>query len=181
MDPTCTECFNTEGLLRSVRDQMMQFQRSLASGPSYSVARVILAVEEELQRKPLPEWIRLFPLGWVLINNTLIFSDKASLRSLVVDFRTRGVDLVIDYEPQGSGRDCHPAAGWIKELQARDDGLYARVDWTQQAQDYLGKKKYRYFSPIVRFDPETRKPYALMRVDLTEVPDFYHFVVSDGI
>jgi phage I-like protein len=84
------------------------------------------------------------------------------------------VDLVIDYEHQSLQGERAPAAGWIKELEARDDGLWARVDWTQQARDYLEKKEYRYFSPVLRLDPETRKPIALMHVGLTNVPAIKH-------
>ena len=84
------------------------------------------------------------------------------------------MDLVIDYEHQSLQGERAPAAGWIKDLEARDDGLWARVDWTQQARDYLEKKEYRYFSPVLRLDPETRRPIALMHVGLTNVPAIKH-------
>jgi phage I-like protein len=48
------------------------------------------------------------------------------------------------------------------------------VDWTHQAREYLEKKEYRYFSPVLRLDPETRKPLALMHVGLTNVPAIKH-------
>ena len=100
--------------------------------------------------------------------------DEASLRSMVEAYRTRGIDLVIDYEHQSLQGERAPAAGWIKDLEARGDGLWARVDWTQQARDYLAKKEYRYFSPVLRLDPETRRPTALMHVGLTNVPAINH-------
>ena len=100
--------------------------------------------------------------------------DEVSLRSMAADFRSRGVDLVIDYEHQSLQGERAPAAGWIKELEARGDGLWARVDWTRQARDYLEKKEYRYFSPVLRLDPETRRPVALMHMGLTNVPAIKH-------
>jgi len=100
--------------------------------------------------------------------------DEASLQAMVEAYRSRGVDLVIDYEHQSLQGERAPAAGWIKELEARPDGLWARVDWTQQARDYLEKKEYRYFSPVLKLDPETRKPTALMHVGLTNVPAINH-------
>jgi phage I-like protein len=100
--------------------------------------------------------------------------DEASLMSMAADFRSRGVDLVIDYEHQSLQGERAPAAGWIKELEARGDGLWARVDWTRQARDYLEKKEYRYFSPVLRLDPETRRPVALMHMGLTNVPAIKH-------
>jgi phage I-like protein len=124
----------------------------------------------------LPEWIRVLPLGKVeLADHREPFTvDEESLGFMVAAFRSRGVDLVIDYEHQSMNGDRAPAAGWIKDLEARDDGLWARVDWTEQAQEYLTQREYRYFSPVLRLDPETRKPTALMHVGLTNVPAINH-------
>ena len=96
--------------------------------------------------------------------------DAASLAAMVTAFRSRGVDLVIDYEHQSLQGERAPAAGWIKDLEARPDGLWARVEWTRQAREYLLSKEYRYFSPVLRLDPESRRPLALMHLGLTNVP-----------
>jgi len=120
----------------------------------------------------LPEWILLLPLGQVeLVDRPEPLQvDPESLTVMVGAFRSRGVDLVIDYEHQSlQGRQA-PAAGWIKDLEDRDDGLWARVEWTSQAREYLRNREYRYFSPVLQLDPETRKPLALMQVGLTNVP-----------
>ena len=128
------------------------------------------------QTPVLPEWIRVLPRGTVeLSDHREPFQvDEASLMSMAADFRSRGVDLVIDYEHQSLQGERAPAAGWIKDLEARGDGLWARVEWTQQARDYLEKKEYRYFSPVLRLDPDTRRPLALMHVGLTNVPAIKH-------
>jgi phage I-like protein len=128
------------------------------------------------QASNLPEWIRVLPLGKVeLADQREPFTvDEASLNSMVTAFRSRGIDLVIDYEHQSLNGERAPAAGWIKDLEARDDGLWALVDWTQQAADYLAQREYRYFSPVLRLDPETRRPTALMHLGLTNVPAINH-------
>jgi len=128
------------------------------------------------QTPALPEWIRVLPRGAVELSDHRepFMVDEVSLRSMAADFRSRGVDLVIDYEHQSLQGERAPAAGWIKELEARGDGLWARVDWTRQARDYLEKKEYRYFSPVLRLDPETRRPVALMHMGLTNVPAIKH-------
>ena len=128
------------------------------------------------QTPALHEWIRVLPLGTVELSDHRepFMVDEASLMSMAADFRSRGVDLVIDYEHQSLQGERAPAAGWIKDLEPRPDGLWARVDWTQQARDYLEKKEYRYFSPVLRLDPETRRPIALMHVGLTNVPAIKH-------
>ncbi|MFA5112427.1 MAG: phage protease [Desulfobaccales bacterium] len=132
--------------------------------------------EMSRNRTALPEWIRMLPLGRVELadHREPFVVDEASLASMAAEFRSRGVDLVIDYEHQSLQGERAPAAGWIKSLEARGDGLWARVDWTRQAQDYLLKREYRYFSPVLRLDPETRKPIALMHVGLTNVPAIKH-------
>jgi phage I-like protein len=120
----------------------------------------------------LPEWILLLPLGLMelLDRPEPLPVDPESLAAMVKAFRSRGVDLVIDYEHQSlQGRQA-PAAGWIKDLEDRGDGLWARVEWTPQAREYLRNREYRYFSPVLQLDPETRKPLALMQVGLTNVP-----------
>lgn len=124
----------------------------------------------------LPEWIRLLPLGEVnLADGRESFTvDAASLEQIVAAFRTRGIDMVVDYEHESLAGGRAPAAGWIKELQARDDGLWGRVDWTPAASEYLKNKEYRYFSPVLRLDPETRKPLALLHMGLTNVPAINH-------
>jgi phage I-like protein len=128
------------------------------------------------QTPALPEWIRVLPRGAVELSDHRepFVVDEASLMSMAAEFRSRGVDLVIDYEHQSLQGERAPAAGWIKELEARGDGLWARVDWTRQARDYLEKKEYRYFSPVLRLDPETRRPVALMHMGLTNVPAIKH-------
>jgi len=55
-------------------------------------------------------------------------------------------------------------------LQARLDGLWGRVEWTPQAVEYLKNREYRYFSPVLRLDPATRRPTDLMHLGLTNVP-----------
>lgn len=120
----------------------------------------------------LPAWIRVLPVGRVELvdRREPLEVDEQSLRAMVAAFRSRGVDLVIDYEHQSLQGERAPAAGWIKELEARQDGLWARVEWTPQAREYLLSKEYRYFSPVLRLDSETRKPLSLMHLGLTNVP-----------
>jgi phage I-like protein len=125
-----------------------------------------------LEATDLPEWIRLLPLGQVdLVDGRPPFEvDKESLATMVEAFQARGVDLVVDYEHQSLNGGRAPAAGWIKELNAREDGLWARVEWTAQAGEYLRQKEYRYFSPVLKLDPETRQPLALLQAALTNMP-----------
>ncbi len=124
------------------------------------------------QTAVLPTFIRILPLGQVELSDSRepFEVDLAALNAMVAAFRSRGVDLVIDYEHQSLQGERAPAAGWIKDLEARPDGLWAKVEWTRQAREYLLSKEYRYFSPVLRLDPASRRPLALMHLGLTNVP-----------
>jgi len=133
-----------------------------------------MAMKVALQWDPQapPEWIRILPLGRVDLVDCRepLTVDEDSLRAMVAAFHSRGVDLVIDYEHQSLQGERAPAAGWIKQMEARADGLWARVEWTPQAREYLVNREYRYFSPVLRLDPASRRPTVLMHLGLTNVP-----------
>lgn len=118
-----------------------------------------------------PEWIRLLPMGEVVLGDDrdpFSVTDK-SILSIIATWEKRGNDLVIDYEHQTVTGSEAPAAGWVKELSARDDGLWARVEWTERAQRYIETKEYRYFSPVVVLN-EKRQPTELLHAALTNFP-----------
>ena len=82
--------------------------------------------------------------------------------------------VVIDYEHQSrnsqeNGKPA-PAAGWVKEVQARDDGLYGRVEWTANAAAAIKGREYRYVSPVYFHKPDG-DILALQSVALTNVPN----------
>lgn len=88
----------------------------------------------------------------------------------------KGVDLVIDYDHQtdlgavkGVGGTA-PAAGWVKELQARADGIWGRVEWTPKGTEVLRNREYRYLSPVLLHD-KAGNVLALARAALTNNPN----------
>lgn len=87
-----------------------------------------------------------------------------------------GVDMMIDYDhaselaaPEGKGRAL--AAGWVSKLDIRDDGIWASVDWTPQAEAELAARQYRYISPYFRVDKTTREVTRLVNAGLTNTPN----------
>jgi len=122
-----------------------------------------------------PDWIHLLPLGKLELADSRapINVDQEALNNIIAAWRQRGNDLVIDYEHQTLSGGEAPAAGWIKELQARFDGLWARVEWTDKAAAYIGNREYRYFSPVLPLDSE-RRPTALLQAGLTNFPALTH-------
>lgn len=69
------------------------------------------------------------------------------------------------------------AYGWIKELEARDDGFYFRPEWTDAGMELLANARYKYFSPrwdLVVVGQEAGRnvvePVELLSVGLTNRP-----------
>jgi len=130
---------------------------------------IILVLEN---RGQAPDWLRVLPLGKVELRDGRpgFEAEVADLEALVRKFRADGVDLVVDYEHQTLGGEKAPAAGWIKELEVRADGLYARIEWTQTARQHIETGEYRYYSPALRINSETRKVEALLHMGLVNYP-----------
>jgi hypothetical protein len=108
---------------------------------------------------------------------TFIFDDEAA--AFVLDaFRGRGRDLVIDYEHQSVADPPikAPAAGWMR-LTVRNGELWAvEVVWTSEARQEIEAGKYRYISPVFKFDKDTRQVGEVFNVGLTNNPSLHHLV-----
>lgn len=92
-------------------------------------------------------WIHAFPLGEYehpihgKINST---PERVANMANNVKMNIRGQELDIDYDHKE--RDGK-AAGWVKDAEARSDGLWLAVQWTEPARQAIANKEYRYFSP----------------------------------
>jgi len=123
-----------------------------------------------------PAWIRVAPYGhWVHPRSGPFEMTPESAQQMVANALHMGIDTVVDFEHQTLRGVKAPAAGWIKELQARDDGLWAQVDWTDEARDLIQAKQYRYYSPVFDFDGQDPKSgkrigAVLHSIGLTNTP-----------
>lgn len=118
-----------------------------------------------------PELIRLLPLGEVVLGDgrESFLVTRASLDKIMAAWNKRGNDMVIDYEHQTVTGQEAPAAGWVKALTPGADGLWARVVWTDRAKEFIEKREYRYFSPVVDLG-EGREVVDLLHAALTNFP-----------
>ena len=122
-----------------------------------------------------PEWFRVFPAGVVEIADAEpAFLDEAGAMEIVTRFEKSSADMVIDYEHQTLSGEKAPAAGWITALQWRGDGedggLWAQVKWTKEAEGYIERGEYRFFSPVFLVGGEDRRIVELYNVGLTNQP-----------
>lgn len=128
-------------------------------------------------------WLKLIPAGTFSGRDGRGPYQAADLERIADTTRryAGATDILIDYEHQSrnsqeNGKPA-PAAGWIKEVQARTDGLYGRVEWTATAASAIKAKEYRYISPVY-FHTKTGEVLALQTVALTNVPNLDLFEVS---
>jgi phage I-like protein len=115
---------------------------------------------------------QLLPLGRIeLDGDSPVMLDAAGIAAIIEAFSRRGNDMVIDYEHQTMQDVQAPAAGWIKNLIDRGaEGLWATVEWTKRAAEYLKNREYRYFSPVFWFEEGSRRIFKIENVALTNFP-----------
>ncbi len=100
----------------------------------------------------------------------------AALASRVIDrFTARQNPIVLDYEHQTLHKETNgqpaPAAGWFKSLEWREgSGLWATIELTARAKQYMTDGEYRYFSPVFAYDRVTGDVLDLHMGALTNNP-----------
>ncbi|MBI4822656.1 MAG: phage protease [Nitrospirae bacterium] len=119
----------------------------------------------------IPSEIQVLPLGSHKTDKGDFILDKESAGAIIEDFNSHQNDMVIDYEHQTlSGKEA-PAAGWIKGLVNKGkDGVWAIVEWTERAREYLKNREYRYLSPVFLKRLSDNKIVRLINAGLTNQP-----------
>ncbi|MBI3130519.1 MAG: phage protease [Acidobacteria bacterium] len=125
----------------------------------------------------LAEWYQLLPIGTFSGRDgrgPYRITDPATL---LTAFSRWSCDLCVDYEHQSLDAAQKagpiPAAGWIKALEVRADGVWARIAWTETAAACLQAKEYRYLSPVFSYDPKNGEVLALTGAGLTNTPNLH--------
>ena len=117
-----------------------------------------------------PEWVHLLPAG------SFTGSDgrgpyQADLAAVIA---ATAPPLVLD-ENHATDRalvtgQAAPARGWMTEMQARDDGIWARVEWTPAGTALMAERSYRGISPVFQHTKDGRVT-RLLRAALTNAPN----------
>jgi hypothetical protein len=90
-------------------------------------------------------WVHGLPLGEYthpVFGKLNITMDKIKRFADNIKSKVRGIDPSINYNHNNED----VAAGWVKDAEARDTGLWIFVEWTKNAVDRLKNKEYRYLS-----------------------------------
>jgi hypothetical protein len=91
-------------------------------------------------------WVHALPLGKFthpVFGEIDITAERVQRFANSVKNKVRGIDLDIDYDHKAQRMD---AAGWVKDADARADGLWLFVEFTKEAASKIKEKAYRYFS-----------------------------------
>ena len=129
---------------------------------NYIILSNSLPFEESSYSAQTPyKMVKLLPLGLVHSTKGDFLVDNESFQAIRCKFTERQLQIPIDYEHQTLKDMQAPAAGWIKDIILRSDGIYGAVDWTERAVEYLKNKEYRYLSPVVLTQGKERRVVAL--------------------
>lgn len=137
----------------------------------YILLRNSLPFEESGYSTQTPhKLVKLLPLGMVHSTKGDFLVDNESFQAIRCKFTERQLQIPIDYEHQTLKDMQAPAAGWIRDIVLKSDGIYGAVDWTERAAEYLKNKEYRYLSPVVLTQGKERRVVALHSAALTNTP-----------
>lgn len=100
-------------------------------------------------------WVHALPLGEYkhpVYGTMSITVDRAKRFAENVKNKIRGIDPSINYVHNNNDA----AAGWVKDADARADGVWLLVEWVKDAAQSIKDKKWRYFSS--EFEDEWTDP-----------------------
>lgn len=106
---------------------------------------MFIKLNQEFEKESNSSWIEAFPFGsykhW-LYGKFEMNESKASEAVKNFNDKVATRDIHIDYNHLDG-----PAAGWVKSLEAKDNSIYAEVEWTDKAKSEIEQGLYKYFSP----------------------------------
>lgn len=128
-------------------------------------------------------WIQIIPSGRFFgFDGRGPFELKDATAVIAASLRQK-TDLFIDrdhqtvFMPRGTEIT---AAGWIKKMEAREDGVWAFVEWTEKATAQLAAKEYRYISPVFKTNPATGEVLQILHASLTCNPNLEMTAVASA-
>jgi phage I-like protein len=133
---------------------------------------LFVVVNKELSGE-VPSEIQVIPYGVEILTPKGTFTcDEESAALVISSFERQENQMVIDYEHQTLQGTIAPAAGWITRLIDKGKaGIWAAVEWTARAKEFLAKKEYKYVSPVFMKRLTDNPVMQLINVALTNQPN----------
>lgn len=150
-------------------------QTFLALHAAEAASKVALCAALDMgDHASVPEWVHLLPNGEIRTADSRGPFHVRNGAALMQRSLTAGDRLVIDENhatdlaaPRG---EPAPARGWITELQARQDGIWGKVEWTTAGRRLLASKAYRGISPVIEYLAD-KSIVAIRRASLVNQPN----------
>lgn len=123
-----------------------------------------------------PEWIHLLPAAGKPIatrdgRGPYQFDDADSLMAAsLAEFDRLPLDENHATDIAAPLGQSAPARGWIVALQAREDGIWGRVEWTGAGRELIETHAYRYISPVIGHSRDGRIN-RILRASLVNRPN----------
>lgn len=107
-------------------------------------------------------------------NGAFEFTPEVA-QKMIANFEAQANPVPFTYEHDFVPGQPRPASGWVQSLEIRDNGLWAKVEWTAKAAEMIRAGEYRYCSVVVDFESTDRKTGEdigpeLLEVGLTNTP-----------
>lgn len=127
---------------------------------------------------PRGQWVQLLPLGEFDGRDgrgPFRVDDAAAIIRNSLDYsNNHGIPVDYDHQIDNAKANGKPAiaAGWIKQLEARDTGIWGLVGWTDKAAAHVAAKEYRFLSPVIGVSKsEGGAVNVILRAALTNNPN----------
>lgn len=123
----------------------------------------------------VPEWVHLLPAGSAIPTfdgrgpyrvtdaAAVIAASMADPRGMLIDVN-HATDIAA---PKGGDAEAH---GWVLQMEARDDGIWANVDWNPSGRALLSNRSYRGISPVIEHLADGTV-LRIKRASLTNAPN----------
>ncbi|SEN51698.1 Mu-like prophage I protein [Gemmobacter aquatilis] len=126
----------------------------------------------EIAQSSVESWVQLLPSGQFDLANKRgpwVVKDMAAVIAASQADVQRGMPVDMDHALDRRNEAEAPAAGWIEELAAREDGIWARIAWTPTGKAKIAGREYRFISPVVMVT-KAGEVMAVKRAGLTNAP-----------
>lgn len=135
------------------------------------------AVMLSLEGEAAPDWVQLLPAvgkpfrpidgrgPWSYDDaEALIAASFAATPRIFIDIN----HSTLRAGPKGGDA---PAVGQIVEMQAREDGIWGRVEWSRKGAELMADKAYHGISPVIVMDTQNKSKVArIWHASLTNTP-----------
>lgn len=132
------------------------------------------AIEINAGGGEVPEWVHLLPAGPIRTLDGRGPYRVASMQA-IARMLPAGSKLPIDenHATDKGGKALGmpaPARGWIVALQARDSGLWGKVEWTGEGRRLMLDRAYCGISPVI-LHSKAGQVMQVLRASLTNTPN----------